>query len=178
MFATRVITAVVAALLLAGASTCAAQVPQKMNYQVMLTDAADQPLTNQSVQMAFGLFDVSSGGSPLWTETHNAMTNSVGVVSVVLGETNPLTIAFDGPLWLQVEVDGEVLSPRRELVSAPYALTDEPGVASLTSSSGDYLSSSYSDLATRCLEAPADGYVLAIGTCRVDVEHTGLTRSA
>ena len=100
-----------------------AQVPQTMNYQVMLTDDSDQPLADQSVQLVFRIYNLEAGGGQLWTETHNVITNSIGVVSVVLGSTNPLAISFDGPLWLQVEVDSEVLSPRRQLTSAPYALS-------------------------------------------------------
>jgi len=113
--------AILGVLFLASAST--AQIPQRINYQVMLTDDADQPLADQSVQLVFRVYNVEAGGGQLWTETHNVATNSIGVVSVVLGSTNPLAISFDGPLWLQVEVDSEVLSPRRQLTSAPYALS-------------------------------------------------------
>ena len=111
----------VAALLLA-AVPVSGQVPTKMNYQVMLTDGADQPLENQSVQLIFRIYDDPNTGSLKWNETHNTTTNSVGVVSVILGETSPLTISFGEPLWLEVEVDTEILSPRRELVASPYAL--------------------------------------------------------
>ena len=116
----------VLALLVAAA---AAQVPERMNYQVMLTDNSDQPLANESVQLVFRIYNVETGGGSLWTETHNVVTNSIGVVSVVLGTYSPLSLAFEGPLWLQVAVDGEILSPRRELTSAPYALSVGAGAA-------------------------------------------------
>jgi hypothetical protein len=59
----------------------------------------------------------------LWNETHATATNSIGVVSSVLGTTTPFSpTLFSQPLWLQIEVDGETLSPRRELISSPYAL--------------------------------------------------------
>jgi len=112
-----------AAVLLFAFGSASAQTPQTMNYQVMLTDDVDQPLADESVQLVFRIYNVEAGGGSLWTETHNVTTNSIGVVSVVLGSTSPLAIGFDEPLWLQVEVDGEVLSPRRELTSAPYALS-------------------------------------------------------
>lgn len=116
-----------AALVLAGSAH--AQIPQRMNYQVMLTDDADQPLADQTVEMVFSIWDEGVSVLPLWTETQNVTTNSIGVVSVILGAVNPIDIDFDVPLWLEVEVDGEVLSPRREIVGAPYALTDEAGGA-------------------------------------------------
>ena len=108
-----------AVLVLAGLA--AAQIPQQMNYQVMLTDDADQPLADQSVQLVFRIYNVESGGGSLWNETHNVTTNSIGVASVVVGSTNPIHLLFNVPLWLQVEVDGEVMTPRRPLAAAPYA---------------------------------------------------------
>jgi len=116
-----VLVLAVAALLLATAAT--GQVPEKMNYQVMLTNDSDEPLADQAVQIEFRLYSSGVGGSLYWTETHNTATNSIGVVSVVLGETTPLpTNPFALPLWLEIEVNSEVMAPRRELVSAPYAL--------------------------------------------------------
>jgi hypothetical protein len=96
-----------------------AEVPRTMNYQVMLTDDADQPLADQPVQLVFRIFGQESGGGELWAEVHNVTTNSIGVASVVLGSALPLEIDFSVPLWLQVEADGEVLLPRRPLTSAP-----------------------------------------------------------
>ncbi len=110
----------VAALLLL-VSLCSAQIPEQMNYQVMLTDDADQPLADQSVELLFRIYNVEAGGSQLWTETHDVATNSIGVASVVLGSTNPIHLLFSVPLWLQVEVEGEVMDPRRPLTAAPYA---------------------------------------------------------
>ena len=47
--------------------------------------------------------------------------DSEGVLSVILGSVSPIGMSFDGPCWLEAEVDGEVLTPRREVVSVPYA---------------------------------------------------------
>jgi hypothetical protein len=118
----RTVAVLVVAALLLAALPASGQIPTKMNYQVMLTDGADQPLENEPVQLIFRIYDDPNVGSLKWTETHNPTTNSVGVVSVILGSSTPLTIAFDEPLWLEVEVDTEILLPRRELVSSPYAL--------------------------------------------------------
>ena len=137
------------AALASTALTAPAQIPQKMNYQVMLTDDADQPLANESVQLVFRIYNVDAGGGSLWNETHNVVTNSIGVVSVVLGTYSPLSLAFDGPLWLQVAVDGEIMSPRRELTSAPYALSASAGTAgdghSLDADDGDPVNVVYVD---------------------------------
>ncbi|MCK4512794.1 hypothetical protein KAW64_13700, partial [bacterium] len=92
------VSAMCAVLLLLLAASAGAQIPQQMNYQVMLTDDADQPLANESVQLVFRLYNVDAGGGSLWTETHNVTTNPIGVASVILGSTNPLAISFEGPL--------------------------------------------------------------------------------
>jgi len=118
----RAVLALAVAALLLAAVSASGQVPEKMNYQVMLTDNSDQPLADQAVQIDFRIYDAESGGMLKWSETHNTATNSIGVVSVVLGETTPLGEYFNLPLWLEIEVDSETLTPRRELVSAPYAL--------------------------------------------------------
>ena len=87
-----------------------AAVPQTMNYQVMLTDDSDQPLVDQSVELVFTLWTQESGGTQEWTETHNTMTNSIGVVSVILGSVTPLDPDdFSASLWLEVKVDGQVV---------------------------------------------------------------------
>jgi len=116
-----------AAALALGVMTLAAaasgQVPEKLNYQVMLTDNSDQPLADQAVTLVFRIYNSDIGGVMLWNETHATATNSIGVVSAVLGTTTPFSpTLFHQPLWVEVEVDGETLTPRRELVSAPYAL--------------------------------------------------------
>jgi hypothetical protein len=121
MLARRVVTVAVTVLVLALFSTSSAVVPQEINYQVMLTNDSDEPLTDQAVALEFTIFDAAEGGSPLWSELHETGTNSIGVVSVILGETSPLVIAFDQSLWLQVAVDGQVMWPRRELVAVTTA---------------------------------------------------------
>jgi hypothetical protein len=110
-----------AVVLLAAWCGASAQIPQKINYQVMLTNDADIPLADQTVQMTFTLYDAETDGTALWSETQSPTTNSIGVVSVILGSVNPIDCQFDGPMWLEIEVESEVLSPRRELVTSPFA---------------------------------------------------------
>jgi hypothetical protein len=112
--------AVMVSLLFVGPA--AAQYPSTMNYQMMLTDDTDQPLADQAVELVFRLYTTESGGTAVWTETHNTTTNGIGVVSVVLGDSDPLPFMdWLGITWLEIEVDGQVMSPRRQLTAAPYA---------------------------------------------------------
>jgi hypothetical protein len=107
-----------AAGLLAAAS---AGIPNRINYQGKLTDAATGEPIEGSQSITFRVFDASEGGTELWSEIQTITPDSSGVISLILGQTNPLDVVFDGPIWLEVEVEGEVLSPRREIVSVPYA---------------------------------------------------------
>jgi len=98
-----------------------AGIPKKINYQGMLRDkTSGEPLVS-SYDMTFRIYDADTGGTELWSETQNVTTDSSGVFTVILGSVNPIEIGFDSPVWLQVEVGAEVLSPRREIVSVAFA---------------------------------------------------------
>ncbi len=147
------------AVLLAVPHAAPSQVPLKMNYQVMLTDDADEPLVDQTVELVFRIYDDPEAGELKWTETHNTTTNSIGVVAVVLGGTNPLNFGFEGPTWLEIDVDGETLAPRRELVSAPYAIRAAvaDSIAGVVAGDGDWV------IDGNNMHAAVPGYV-GIGT--------------
>ncbi|MFC1799843.1 tail fiber domain-containing protein [Candidatus Eisenbacteria bacterium] len=103
------------------AAAAHSNIPQKINYQGRLTDNVTGEPRVGSHAMSFRLYDVASDGTDMWSESHIVMADSAGIFSVLLGSTNPVNLVFDVPMWLEVEVSGEVLSPRRELVSVPYA---------------------------------------------------------
>ena len=109
----------VLALIIAGSSS--AEIPQKINYQGRLTDNVTGEPKVGTHNFAFRIYDDPFSGSPLWDESQTLVADSAGVISAVLGRIVPIDIGFDSATWLEVEVDGEVLSPRREIVSVPYA---------------------------------------------------------
>lgn len=98
-------------------------VPGEINYQGFLTTSLDTTPLDTVLQMTFGIYSAEVGGTPIWSETHNSVQVTKGVFNVLLGSINPIPASvFDGdPRWLQVEVGGEVLSPRKEIVSVPYS---------------------------------------------------------
>jgi hypothetical protein len=102
-----------------------AGVPKKINYQMKLTDTDTGDPLPGSHDLTFRIYEYELGGTALWTESHTVSADTSGVISVILGSTNPIGISLDGSRWLEVEVDSETLSPRRELVSVPYALTSD-----------------------------------------------------
>ncbi len=114
------VAAVVGALL---ATTAAAQgVPQRLSFTGNLSGTGG-PVAG-SHNFVFTLFDAASGGTQAWTETQNALQVNNGLVFATLGTTTALTptILNGAPLFLEVSVDGTVLSPRAAIVSVPYAV--------------------------------------------------------
>jgi hypothetical protein len=101
--------------------------PGVMNYQGQLTDAVGNPL-NGNADITFRLYDVSEGGTPLWTEAHtgaNAVLVSSGLFSTLLGSIEPIPpeIMGSSPLYLGITVgsDAEMI-PRQPVSSVAYAL--------------------------------------------------------
>jgi len=98
-----------------------AAVPQKINYQGYLTNSTGTPVDG-TVSMVFTIYDVSTGGTPLWSETRSVEVSG-GIYSVNLGEVSALSLPFDKPYYLGVKVgaDSEMV-PRVALTSTPYAI--------------------------------------------------------
>ncbi len=99
-----------------------AQAPTTMSYQGVLALPGGSTVTDDEYSISFKIYDLSSGGSPLWTETHTLDVVG-GLFSTIFGKTTPLNLAFDKPYWLGISVNpGAELTPRIELTSSPYSL--------------------------------------------------------
>jgi hypothetical protein len=88
--------------------------------------------------MSFFLYCEETDGDLLWHESHSDIVVSEGIFNVILGSawTDPYTIgpwadpfapqlgdlAFDVPYYLEIWVNGEVMAPRKPLLSVPYGL--------------------------------------------------------
>lgn len=98
------------------------QVPPTISYQGVLTDASGNLVSDGSYNLTFRLYEVASGGTPLWSETQSASVSD-GIFNVILGDRTPLNLPFDKPYWLGVTVgSGAELSPRIELAASAYGL--------------------------------------------------------
>ncbi|MCD6531895.1 hypothetical protein J7K99_05600, partial [bacterium] len=98
----------------------AAAVPAQINYQGKITNSAGVALEG-TYDMTFRLYNVATGGTALWSETHSSVGVHRGLFDVILGETNPIDLPFDEQYYLEIEVEGEVLSPRIPLTSVGYS---------------------------------------------------------
>ncbi len=99
------------------------QIPQIVYFQGRVLDVDGNPIDDGTHSFTFRLYDVSSGGSPMWTETQEIYTVN-GLFSAALGSITTFgdDVSFDIPLWLSVEVDGAgEMEPRYQLAVSPYA---------------------------------------------------------
>jgi hypothetical protein len=117
-----VVSAVLAVLMLG--QWIAAEVPQMINYQGVLSDSTGQPLSG-GYYLTFTIYDAPEDpGNILWQEG-KTVTVSNGLFSVMLGSMTPLTdtVFSDTGRYLGIRVGtGEPeISPRTPLVSSPYA---------------------------------------------------------
>ncbi len=100
----------------------ATPVASTIGYQGQLSDDSGSPLNGQ-YSMLFRIYDASAGGSEVWNSGTQTVTVSQGLFNVELS-VDP-SILTGQSLWLELTVDGEVLSPRQALLAAPYALYTE-----------------------------------------------------
>lgn len=101
--------------------------PHEINYQGWLGSATDTTGVTGTLNMTFRLFSVPTGGTALWSETQNGVKVDKGIFNVLLESVYPIpsSIFTGNPLWLQIQVGSDTLSPRKKLVSVGYAIKSE-----------------------------------------------------
>ncbi|MCH2348236.1 MAG: hypothetical protein MK299_12745, partial [Pseudomonadales bacterium] len=126
------------------------RVPRLLSYQGFLTVGNAGPVNDGQYTVDFRLFDEEEGGSEFWTETH-LLTIADGLVSALLGSNGfPIeTVPMNS--YLEIEIDGNVLSPRQQITSVLYSvMSDTTNFAKGYTKTADLadvaLSGEYSDL--------------------------------
>jgi len=102
------------------ASAAMAAVPSQMNVQGRLLNAGS-PMTG-SHPADFKIYDAATAGNLLWTENSSLIVQG-GIFTAIIGSTTPIpTIVFAAQSrWLEVTVDGSILSPRLALTTSAYS---------------------------------------------------------
>jgi hypothetical protein len=95
---------------------------KKINYQGKLSDTNGAPI-NSTKNTTFRLYNVATGGTALWEETHSVVYSS-GTFNVTLGDTTSLDgLAFNQQYYLGIQVTGSnEMTPRQALNSSAYAM--------------------------------------------------------
>ncbi len=112
-------------------TTINAQAPQGFNYQATVRNSSGALITNQNVLFKFNIMLNSQTSLPVYSETHQAPTDDLGQVNLVIGTGTPTTGTFstinwaNGSYFLGIELNtgtGYVAMGTTQLLSVPYAL--------------------------------------------------------
>jgi len=100
-------------------------VPTTVSFTGRLTTTSG-PVSGQ-VNITFRLFDLATNGTVMWTEPRPNLTATNGLVYADLGALTTLDegILLNAPLFLEIQVGAEVLTPRLPLQSVPYSIRSE-----------------------------------------------------
>lgn len=109
------------------------QAPNKLSYQIEVTDNDDQLITNQQINVKISILESSIDGSVIFTENHIVTTDYTGLANIEIGNGQQLTGKFaaidwsKGPFFIKTEVDPEgginfMTKGVSELLSVPYSL--------------------------------------------------------
>ena len=101
-------------------SVAQAQAPSFINFQAQLDEATDGPAS-----ATFAIYDELEGGNKLWEETYSTLNMDSGYLTVLLGSNTPLPsnlFTESGSRFIELVINGEMLTPRLQLTSVSYAL--------------------------------------------------------
>lgn len=140
-------------LALTGASVPAAA-PTSINFQGLLTDTAGTPLSDGNYNALFLIYDVPTGGAPLWSEMQSVSLKD-GLFTVTLGSINSLdeTIFASAPRYLATQVGANPeMTPRSLLLSVPWSLQSTRAESAASADHADF-----ADIANYALTSAASG---------------------
>ncbi|MFT4668195.1 MAG: hypothetical protein ACI8YQ_002942 [Polaribacter sp.] len=107
--------------------------PEAFKYQAVARNIGGQIMDNQPVNFQISILEGNISGNSVYTETHNALTNSFGLVNLEIGNGAGIigdfsTIDWGGSsFFLQIEMDASggtdfQLMGTSQLMSVPYAI--------------------------------------------------------
>jgi uncharacterized protein (TIGR02145 family) len=104
-----------------------AQAPALIPYQAIARNAAGEPLASSTLNARFTIHDITATGANVWQELQTVTTSSLGLFTVQLGSSVPLSAVnwASGAKFMQVEINlgnGFVDIGTQQLLSVPYAL--------------------------------------------------------
>ena len=122
-----------------------AQAPQGFNYQATVRNSSGALIINQNVLFKFNVMLNSQTSLPVYSETHQAPTDDLGQVNLVIGTGTATTGTFTGINWasgtyyLGIELNtgsGYVAMGTTQLLSVPYALHANTATSTTGSNGG------------------------------------------
>ena len=104
-------------------SSASAEIPQIINFQGKVTDTGGTPISDGDYSMTFTIYDAETSGTSQWSSGGMTVAVSNGTFSVLLGDTGQptLNLGFNQDYWMEIDIDGDIQSPRSRLGSVGYA---------------------------------------------------------
>ena len=110
-----------------------AQPPQAISYQAVARNNKGDLINNKNISLRFSIHDSSAIGTIIYSETHNANTNTLGLFNLNIGQGTVITGSFSSINWgngskfIQVEMYDSIESNfidmgTQQMMSVPYAL--------------------------------------------------------
>lgn len=95
-----------------------------MSHQGRLLNSSGNPVADGNYTIKYELFQSETAGTAVYTETKTNVPVKGGLFNsnFGLGSTIDPTL-FSQPTWLQITVNGTVLTPRQRLMGSPYAFS-------------------------------------------------------
>lgn len=96
----------------------------QLGIQGILKKANGNAVDDGDYSLTFRLYNVTTGGTALWTETQSSVPVVSGIYTATLGSVTSLNVPFDESYYLGVSVGATAeMLPRIQLTTAPYALS-------------------------------------------------------
>jgi hypothetical protein len=98
-------------------------VPRTITFQGRLSDMDGKPIADGYYGIRFRIYDVETGGTPLWEKLKGVNLIS-GMFEAILGEETPIDLPFDRQYWIGIKIatNEEETSPRIKLTASAYAM--------------------------------------------------------
>tara|TARA_B110000459_G_scaffold126357_1_gene138645 strand:+ start:264 stop:1274 length:1011 start_codon:yes stop_codon:yes gene_type:complete len=120
-------------LVIASLTQLQAQAPQGFNYQATVRNSAGDLVINTNVYFKFNVIQDSQTSDPIFTETHEILTDDLGQVNLIIGQGTANTGLFSELDWslgsydldIKLSIDGPndyLAMGTTQLLSVPYAL--------------------------------------------------------
>ena len=114
-------------------ATLFAQAPEKFSYQAVVRNASNALVTDAPVGVRVNILQGGVNGMLVYMETHTAVTNANGLVTLQVGGGTVLQGVFvdidwaNGPFFLKTETDpaggsNYTVTSTQQMLSVPYAL--------------------------------------------------------
>jgi len=116
------------------ATTLSSQTPQLVNYQAVIRNDQNQPVTAPSISVRVRILQGAPGGTVVFEETHFGESAVNGLVQFAVGVENPTGFAAidwsDGPYFVKIDYDldnGTAFSNTDavQILSVPYSIYAE-----------------------------------------------------